>query len=55
MIEFNFGTVLAQWPMLLRGLGLTVLNEILLAAKADGTLEKYSQKWLGRGTGVLPE
>ena len=25
MIEFNFGTVLAQWPMLLRGLGLTVL------------------------------
>lgn len=31
------------------------VNEILLAAKADGTLEKYSQKWLGRGTGVLPE
>jgi polar amino acid transport system permease protein len=25
MIEFNFGTVLEQWPMLLRGLGLTVL------------------------------
>ena len=24
MIEFNFLTVLAQWPMLLRGLGLTV-------------------------------
>jgi polar amino acid transport system permease protein len=25
MIEFNFGTVLEQWPMLLRGLGLTVM------------------------------
>lgn len=25
MIEFDFGTVLAQWPMLLRGLGLTVV------------------------------
>lgn len=24
MIEFDFGTVLAQWPMLMRGLGLTV-------------------------------
>ncbi len=24
MIEFNFGTVLAQWPMLLRGLSLTI-------------------------------
>ena len=34
---------------------LTKVNEILRAAKADGTLEKYSQKWLGRGTGVLPE
>lgn len=31
------------------------VNEILRAAKADGTLEKISQKWLGRGTGVLPE
>ncbi|MDD2926621.1 transporter substrate-binding domain-containing protein [Rhodoferax sp.] len=34
---------------------LTKVNEILRAAKADGTLEKYSQKWLGRGTGVLPD
>ena len=34
---------------------LTKVNEILRAAKADGTLEKYAQKWLGRGTGVLPE
>jgi len=34
---------------------LNKVNEILRAAKADGTLEKYSQKWLGRGTGVLPE
>src|SRR5450830_2194601 len=25
MIEFDFGTVLAQWPMLLRRLGLTVV------------------------------
>ena len=25
MIEFNFAVVLAQWPMLLRGLGLTVV------------------------------
>jgi polar amino acid transport system substrate-binding protein len=31
------------------------VNEILRAAKADGTLEKISQKWLGRGTGNLPE
>jgi len=34
---------------------LNKVNEILRAAKADGTLEKYSQKWLGRGTGVLPD
>ncbi|MDE2605779.1 MAG: transporter substrate-binding domain-containing protein [Burkholderiales bacterium] len=31
------------------------VNEIIRAAKADGTLEKLSQKWLGRGTGNLPE
>lgn len=31
------------------------VNEILRTAKADGTLEKISQKWLGRGTGNLPE
>ena len=31
------------------------VNEILRAAKADGTLEKISQKFLGRGTGNLPE
>ena len=31
------------------------VNEILRAAKADGTLEKISQKYLGRGTGNLPE
>ena len=34
---------------------LAKVNEILRAAKADGTLEKNSQKWLGRGTGVLPD
>jgi polar amino acid transport system permease protein len=31
MIEFNFGTVLEQWPMLLRGLGLTVLLTVFSA------------------------
>jgi len=31
------------------------LNEIILAAKADGTLEAFSRKWLGRSTGDLPE
>ena len=30
------------------------VNEILLAAKADGTLEKLSQKWLKREAGNLP-
>lgn len=34
---------------------LTKVNDILRAAKADGTLERNSQKFLGRGTGVLPE
>lgn len=31
------------------------VNEILRQAKADGTLNAYAQRWLGRGTGVLPE
>lgn len=31
------------------------VNEILRKAKSDGTLAAYSQKWLGRGTGELPE
>lgn len=31
------------------------LNAIIKDAKADGTLEALSQKWLGRGTGELPE
>ncbi len=31
------------------------LNEIILAAKADGMLETLSRKWLGRSTGDLPE
>lgn len=30
------------------------VNEIILAAKADGTLNKFSQKWLRRDTGDLP-
>jgi polar amino acid transport system substrate-binding protein len=33
----------------------TKLSEIILAAKADGTLEALSRKWLGRSTGELPE
>jgi polar amino acid transport system permease protein len=31
MIEFDFGVVVAQWPMLLRGLGLTVVLTIVSA------------------------
>jgi polar amino acid transport system substrate-binding protein len=31
------------------------VNEIILAAKADGTIDKMSQKWLGRPAGTLPE
>jgi len=34
---------------------LTKINEILNTAKKDGTLESYSQKWLGRGMGNLPD
>lgn len=30
------------------------VNEIILAAKTDGTLDKMSQKWLGRPAGNLP-
>jgi polar amino acid transport system permease protein len=32
VIEFDFGTVLAQWPMLMRGLGLTVTLTVTSAA-----------------------
>jgi polar amino acid transport system substrate-binding protein len=31
------------------------VNETIMAAKSDGTLEAMSQKWLGRSTGTLPE
>lgn len=31
------------------------VNEILLAAKTNGELDKLSQKWLGRPTGDLPQ
>lgn len=31
------------------------VNDILRAARKDGTLEGYSQKWLGRGLGNIPE
>ena len=30
------------------------VNEVILAAKADGTLDKMSRKWLGRPLGDLP-
>ncbi|HYP84978.1 transporter substrate-binding domain-containing protein [Variovorax sp.] len=30
------------------------VNEIIAAAKADGTLDAMSKKWLGRGAGDLP-
>lgn len=33
---------------------LAKINEIVLAAKADGTLNKLSQKWLKRDAGELP-
>ena len=31
------------------------VNEIILAAKADGTIDAMSKKWLGRPAGTLPE
>lgn len=31
------------------------VNEILRKAKADGTLNGYAQRWLGRGMGDLPD
>ena len=34
---------------------LNKVNEIIRAARADGTLEKVAQKYLGRGTGTLPD
>lgn len=34
---------------------LTKVNEILRAAKQDGTLNAYSKKWLGRDMGNLPD
>ena len=32
----------------------TKVNAIILEAKADGTLDRMSKKWLGRATGDLP-
>jgi len=34
---------------------LNKVNEILRTAKQDGTIEGYSQKWLGRSMGTLPD
>ena len=31
------------------------VNEILIAAKKSGDLDKLSQKWLGRPAGDLPQ
>jgi polar amino acid transport system substrate-binding protein len=31
------------------------VNDIIRAAKADGTLDKLSEKWLGAPAGNLPE
>lgn len=31
------------------------VNQILRAAKADGTLDAIAQKWLGAPAGELPE
>lgn len=61
MIEFNFGTVLAQWPMLLRGLGLTVTLTAFSAVL--GTLVGVACAWarlhggpvLKRGVGAYVE
>jgi polar amino acid transport system substrate-binding protein len=33
----------------------TKVNEILVAAKASGDLDKLAQKWLGRPAGDLPQ
>ena len=33
----------------------TRVNEIIVAAKANGDLDKMAQKWLGRPTGNLPQ
>jgi polar amino acid transport system permease protein len=43
MIEFDFGVVLAQWPMLLRGLGLTVA--LTLASAVLGTVLGIACAW----------
>jgi len=32
----------------------TKVNEIIAAAKKDGTLDALSKKWLGKGIGELP-
>nr|WP_319565729.1 amino acid ABC transporter permease [uncultured Rhodoferax sp.] len=61
MIEFNFVTVLEQWPMLLRGLGLTVLLTAFSAV--FGSLLGTACAWarlhggpmLKRGVGVYVE
>lgn len=43
MIEFDFGVVLAQWPMLVRGLGLTVA--LTLASAVLGTALGIACAW----------
>jgi len=61
MIEFNFGTVLEQWPMLLRGLGLTVLltafSAVLgsLVGTACAWARLHGSPILKRGVGAYVE
>ena len=54
MIEFNFSVVLAQWPMLLRGLGLTAA--LTAASALLGSLLGTACAWARlHGTAVLKQ
>ena len=61
MIEFNFGTVLAQWPMLARGLlltvGLTAVSAVLCAllGTACAWARLHGNKTLKRTVGAYVE
>lgn len=61
MIEFDFAVVLAQWPMLLRGLGLTValtaISAVLgaLLGTACAWARLHGSKVLQQGVGIYVE
>jgi len=61
MIEFDFGTVLAQWPMLLRGLVLTVILTAIsavlgaLLGTACAWARLHGSPLLKRGVGAYVE